>query len=364
MIFLFVLFLFFLVAPGVVFTAAKSAVTIWALTLVPSMLPFFILNDMLSASGGVALVGRILERPTQKLLKLPGAAGFILATGYSTGAPVSAVLIAELRRNGTLTRNQANRLLPFAANVSPVFILSAVSISMLNTVGVGTTLALIHYGSNLFLGVVVCLFSSREEVLPFIRKQSDDAPKKKPSLTVLTDALFRSFRTMALIGGLVIVFFILIAFCNETGIFHLLSKLLTLSEKQEEAFTALMSGILEITAGSNAVALSALDLRWKLAFISGILAFGGVSALIQIASQLGDTDLSVVPYVFYKIIQGALAFTVSLFLPIKIQAAAVMFVAEQSSPWLSPYYPAFSLYALLVAAAIILLLRHYYAGKH
>lgn len=358
---LFVFFLFFLLAPGAVFAAAKSAVTLWATTLVPSMLPFFILNEMLSATGGIALLGKLLEKPVQHLWKLPGEAGFVLATGYSTGAPVSAVLIAELRRQGRLTRRQGNRLLPFAANVSPIFILSAVAVSMLNAESSGTALALVHYGSNLFLGTVFSLFARREEMLPQVKAAKNNAPQEA-FLSVLTNAIFRGLKTMTLIGGLVLIFFILISFCKETGLFHLICKLFLIPKEHEAAATALLSGILEITAGSNAVSLTDLGLPLKLTFISGILAFGGVSAMAQIAAQLKDTDLSIVPYFFYKIIQGVLAFAVSLFLPMRIQAAATMPVAEQTSPLFLSYFLALLFYALFVFIAFILLWRH--AGGH
>lgn len=362
MLILFILFLFFLTAPGVVFTAAKTAVSLWATTLVPSMLPFFILNEMLTATGGIALLGRLLEKPAQRLLKLPGEAGFVLAAGYSAGVPVSAVLIADLRRQGRLTRSQGNRLLPCAANVSPIFILSAVAVSMLNAESSGAALALIHYGSNLFLTMVVSLFARREKMLPRDAIAKNYAPEETPLLNILTDAIFRSLKTMVLIGGLILVFFILIAFFKETGIIQLICKICLISREHEEAATALFSGFLEITAGTNAVSLSNLAFPMKLSFISAILAFGGLSALTQVAAQLKDTDLSIVPYFFYKIIQGALAFTVSLFFPMRIQAAATLPVAEQSNPLFLSCFIALLFYAFFVFIAFILLCRRYYGG--
>lgn len=363
MLSLFVLFLFFLIMPGAVFDAAKSAVMLWATTLVPSMLPFFMLNEMLTATGGIALLGRLLERPARRLLKLPGEAGFVLAAGYSTGVPVSAVLIADLRRQGRLTRAQGNRLLPCAANVSPIFILSAVAVSLLNAESSGAALALIHYGSNLFLTMVVSFFARREDMLPRVAVPKSSAPAETPLLTIVTNAIFRALKTMALIGGLILVFFILIAFCRELGIIQLICKICLISKEHEEAATALFSGILEITAGANAVSLSNLAFPWKLSFISGILAFGGFSAMAQVASQLKDTDLSIVPYFFYKIIQGALAFAVSLFLPMRIQAAATLPVAEQTYPLFLSCFVALLCYAFFVFIAFILLCRHYYAGR-
>ena len=363
MLSLFILCLFFLILPGVVFAAAKSALTLWALTLVPSMLPFFILNEMLAATGGIALLGRLLEKPARRLLKLPGEAGFVLAAGYSAGVPVSAVLIADLRRQGRLTRAQGNRLLPSAANVSPIFILSAVAVSMLNAESSGATLALVHYGSNLFLTAAVSWFARREAVLPGPTVLKTSAPKETPLLTVLTNAIFRSMKTMVLIGGLVLIFFILIAFCRELGVIHFFCNVCHCSKLQEEVAVALFSGILEITAGANAVSLSGLDFSWQLSLISGILAFGGFSSLAQVAAQLKDTDLSIVPYFFYKIIQGGLAFAVSLFLPMRIQAAATLPVAEQTYPLFLSCYVALFCYAFFIFIAFILLCRRYFAGR-
>ena len=90
---LFVLLSFFIAAPDVVFHASQSAVLLWANTIVPSMLPFFILNAMLNSAGGIELIGRCFRLPAEKLLKLPGEAAFVLAAGYSTGVPVSAYLV-------------------------------------------------------------------------------------------------------------------------------------------------------------------------------------------------------------------------------------------------------------------------------
>ena len=143
---LFVLLSFFITAPDVVFRASQNAVLLWANTIVPSMLPFFILNTLLHSAGGIELIGKCFRRPAEKILNLPGEAAFILATGYSTGVPVSASLVAELRKNNMLSREEGNRLLAFGANVSPAFLLSAVSISMLGAKELGPYLAAVHYG--------------------------------------------------------------------------------------------------------------------------------------------------------------------------------------------------------------------------
>lgn len=322
---LFVLLLFFIAVPDVVFHASQNAVLLWANTIVPSMLPFFILNAMLNSAGGIELIGKCFRLPSEKLLKLPGEAAFVLAAGYSTGVPVSASLIAELRKNKVLSREEGNRLLAFSANVSPAFLLSAVSISMLGAKEFGPVLAAVHYGTNLGLTILTCLFF-RKEPIKTQTLQKGPSPKQS-SMAYFTEAIFQSLRTVFLIGGIILCFFILIAFFDTIGIIRIIAELFDLS-KQEQAMTeGLFCGILEITAGTSALSESAISDPQKTALISAVLAFGGLSAAFQIASVIRQTDLSLRFYLKYKIIQGVLAYTISLRLP--------FFTKETFSPMIS-----------------------------
>ncbi|MBR5329133.1 MAG: hypothetical protein IKV45_02895, partial [Firmicutes bacterium] len=192
----------------------------WFQTVVPSMLPFFILNHLLSAAGGVQLIGRIFEKPVRKFLKLPGEAAFILATGYSTGVPLSAALIADLRKKDRLSKDRGQRLLAFAANVSPGFLFSAVAVAMLERAEIGLFLAAVHYGSNLILTVLCTLFSREKQELALIPRHSEETPFSL--MSVLTEAVERGLKTVFLIGGIILSFRILIAAVEECELISLL----------------------------------------------------------------------------------------------------------------------------------------------
>ncbi|MBQ6810201.1 MAG: hypothetical protein IJO94_02210 [Firmicutes bacterium] len=295
------------------FRASQNAVLLWASTIVPSMLPFFILNTLLHSAGGIELIGKCFRRPAEKILNLPGEAAFILATGYSTGVPVSASLVAELRKNNMLSREEGNRLLAFGANVSPAFLLSAVSISMLGAKELGPYLAAVHYGTNLGLTLLTCLFFRKK----FTKTQAlpKNSPLKRAPTEYLTEAIFQSIRTIFLIGGIILCFFILIAFFDTIGLIRMIAEIFDLSEPKQAMVQGLFCGILEITAGSSYLSAAEISDPQKTALISAILAFGGLSALFQIASVIRQTDLSLGFYLKYKIIQGVLAYTISLRLP-------------------------------------------------
>lgn len=357
---LFVLFSFFLFEPTVVFQSAGNAITLWAETIVPSMLPFFILNNVLFAAGGIHLLGSVLSRPIQKILGLPGDAAFILATGYSTGVPVSASLIAKLRKENRLSREQGNCLLAYSSNVSPAFILSAVAVSMLDTEAAGPFLAAVHYGSNAMLMLACSLF------FRFQKKQGDELPSTPPkekakalSVQMVIDALFTSIRTIFLIGGIIVIFFILIAFFDTVGLFHRLSQILGLSTQQKIALHAISCGFLEITAGTQKASLLSLSFPLKTAILSAVLSFGGLSALMQIVSQIQGTDLSIRFYLRYKIIQGVLAFTISLLFPFQAKEAFASFHFAQTTSLVFHAPTGYVLYGIAVFSAIILLIHHF-----
>jgi len=347
-------------APEIVFQTAQNAVNLWATAIVPAMLPFFILNNVLFAAGGVHLLGHVLRKPVQKALGLPGEAAFVLATGYSTGVPVSAALVAKLRAENRLTKKQGNRLLAFSANVSPAFILSAVAVAMLGCKEAGPLLAGVHYGTNIVLTLLCSLFCREPEPI---------SPKPNPreirglSVDILVDAVFQSLRTIFLIGGIIVTFFICLAFFEATGVFPFLGKILSLSPEQTSLIQTFFRGFAEVTAGSQSTAALTADFPLKLAVLSGLLAFGGLSAACQIASQIQKTDLSIGFYLGYKIIQGAMAFAVSLLLPLKTAGAWVPLDFAHSTPIVLPVTPNTLVYAMTVIFSAVLIFRYLFRAE-
>lgn len=307
-------------------------------------------------------MGKTLSKPVQKTLGLPGEAAFVLVAGYSTGVPVSAALIARLRKENRISKKQGNRLLAFSANVSPAFILSAVAVAMVGIKAAGPFLAAVHYGTN-FCMTLFCSFFLRENTNPLQgTTHKTDENIQGISIGILSDAVFQSLRTIFLIGGIIVTFFILIAVFDTTGIFTLLSSGLGFSREQASVLRTLFCGFLEITAGSGRAAALITAFPLKIAVISGILAFGGISSACQIASQIQETDLSVGFYLRYKAIQGVLAFTVSLLLPMKIQGVFAPIGFGQNPPFVLFLPLSAVLYGLTVVFATFLIIRRLYCA--
>ncbi|HBG22387.1 MAG TPA: sporulation integral membrane protein YlbJ, partial [Peptococcaceae bacterium] len=116
--------------PAASFQAAQRGLQTWWEIVVPSLLPFFIIAELLMNLGFVAFLGTLMDPAMRPLFNLPGSSGFILAVSYLSGFPLCAILCNKLRRENQCTKDEGERLLAFTSNASPLFMLGAISMAM------------------------------------------------------------------------------------------------------------------------------------------------------------------------------------------------------------------------------------------
>lgn len=343
---------FFLFNPTLILEAAKAGLDTWVATVVPALFPFFVLNSLLLAYGIIDYLARPFEPLTMRCFHLPGEAAFVLICGFTSGSPVSAALVGDLCRHGKLTDDQGQRLLALSANASPMFILSVAAISFLQRPDLGFTLLAVVYGSNLLLGILWGFFNKNPKEGK--NAKAEEMKKIPPTGKALIDAVFHAMSALGLIGGLMIVFFIVIAIVDGLPIGRGLAFLLPGFGETDTA--PLISGTLEMTAGLAALPATTLSIRIKFMLAAGILAFSGLCIHMQIAGQIMETNLSVQKFAVYKCLQAAAAMGIAYFVPIPEAAMALPLPPQTATVslrlWLGPY--GLLLAASLAAAWIIL----------
>ena len=114
--------------------ASIRGLNMWWEIVFPSLLPFYIISEMLISFGVVTFIGILLEPLMRPLFKVPGVGGFIWAIGMASGYPSGAKLTARLRNEQQLTRIEAERLVSFTNSSNPIFIFGAVFITYKSTV--------------------------------------------------------------------------------------------------------------------------------------------------------------------------------------------------------------------------------------
>lgn len=134
------------------FQASLQGLRIWWNFVFPGLLPFLVLAELMLAFGLVDAVGALLAPLMRAVFRLPGASGWALVQGWTTGFPAGAEAAAALVRRGTLTAREGQRLIAVAHSPNPLFVLIVVGAGFLKQPGLGLYLLLIVWASALLTG--------------------------------------------------------------------------------------------------------------------------------------------------------------------------------------------------------------------
>lgn len=297
--------------------AARDGFLLWYSVLLPALLPFFMVAELLASSGFIHFMGRLLEPIMQPVFRLPGCASLVIVMGFTSGFPVGAILSRRLYQEGLLSGEQTERLVSFTNNSSPLFVIGAVGAGLFGSSHMGYVLAIAHYLSNFLLGIVL-RFRKAPAVMLKNEIQLTASEQVAGSIgQMLSSAIKNSLNNIIAIAGFVIFFSVLTRMLVLWGFIDWLalfiSKVLTLGHLPSAISYAMSMGLFEISIGTRAVSLAPQsDLLCKMLVASTILAFSGLSIIAQVTGLLADTPVRPGFYVFARLIQIALAIPITV----------------------------------------------------
>ncbi|MBD3106842.1 sporulation integral membrane protein YlbJ [Bacillus sp. AGMB 02131] len=308
--------------------ASVRGVNMWWEIVFPSLLPFFIISELLISFGVVAFIGVMLEPLMRPLFKVPGVGGFIWAMGMASGFPSGAKLTTRLRQEKQLSKIEAERLISFTNSSNPLFIFGAVSIGFFHNPALGIVLAVAHYIANFFVGLSMRFYGQdnrrvSEKNRSLILKQAlrkmhhTRLKEKRPFAKILGDSILSSIETLLQIGGFIILFSVinkLLYIINITEyISYIFRYILSLLQLSADFSLPFISGLFEITLGSQMISsVSNVPLLQQAILTSFILAFNGFSVHAQVASIIAPTDIRFAPYFFARILHGIFASIITI----------------------------------------------------
>ncbi len=266
------------------------------------------------------------------LFNVPGVGAFVVAMGLASGYPIGSVLSAKLRREGQLTRGEAERLMSFTNTADPLFMAGAVAVGMFGNAALGGIIMAAHYLGALATGILLRFHRKDDRTPPpppAARRQGVLARAFSEMLAArqrdgrafgqaLGDAVRDSVQTLLLVGGFIILFSVIIQILTRTGavawITSALSLVLGPLGIHHQAIGSLVSGFFEITIGSQAAAQAPVALMERVMLASAIIAWSGLSVLGQVAAVTQGTGVSMVPYVVSRVIHAVFAAVITVLL--------------------------------------------------
>ncbi|MEW8955051.1 sporulation integral membrane protein YlbJ [Clostridium sp.] len=310
--------IYFILNPNLIIESSKNGAKLFFNNLFPTLFPFLVITELLILYGGVSIYSKTLGPLICKPLKLPSQCSLTLVINFLCGYPLGAKYSCHLYEEKLINKDTFKRLLNIASSTNPLFIIGAVSSSMLKLPRVGFYLLIANYLSCFIMAYIGPL--NKEPSLEKTTKFTN------PNFgSIFKEALDNSLKTALSVGTYVVIFSILVAIIkNSNGFYNIvnyLSKILFFLPK--DAISGVVLGIFEITNGSYILAESSLPINLKLSFISFLCSFSGLSIICQVHSFIYKIkDVSITRYILKKFIQGVVSFFITYviftFIPLDI----------------------------------------------
>lgn len=314
--------------------AAVEGMRVFWEIVFPSLLPFFVLSEVMLGLGLVHFLGVLLEPLMRPVFNVPGVGAFALSMGLAAGYPMDAVITGKFRRKGLCTRVEGERLLAFTNTADPLFIFGAVAVGMFGLARLGIILGVAHYLSSFTVGFIFRFYRRGEEGVEIRAEAADSGVLRRavrallrarredgrPLGELLGHAVRESVGTLLMICGFIMLFSVLVRIFTVVGAMRLIAPLATgilnvlgLSPALVPAF---LRGLLEIDLGTVAAGKAAAPLIQRAVAASAVIAWSGLSVHGQVASVLNGTDIRMGPYVLARFLHAAIAgfYTYLLFL--------------------------------------------------
>ena len=286
---------------------ALDGVELCLRSVIPSLLPFFVLTALFQERAVPLRLGRLLAPVFRRCFRLSGAGGSILLLGLVSGYPVGAAAASALYRKQGCGKDEAQRLLIIANNCGPAFLLGILGGRVFGRTGPAFLLLAIHIAVTLWLGLLLGAFPGP----PPGEKAAKPAPV--PLSAAFSAAVLRAGSAVLTVCAYVILFSVPVRFLPEQ---------------------ALLRGLVELTGGLAALSGFTLKNAVTAAFLLG---WGGLSVCAQVLRHAMEAGLSAAPYLAGRFLHGLVSaltawccFTrPALLFPLILAAAAAVVFAKR-----------------------------------
>lgn len=266
-----------LASPVDALAAARQAISVWAISFVPALLPFFVVTPALSSDEAAGLYQKIFGRAFEALFGCPGQLSGAALIGLMAGSPAGAIAAGRLRGNATGAELTRGALL--ASGVSPGFLISAVGAAMLGDSHLGAVLFRAQLGALLLGGLILRrAFSGGAPALPAIR---ESAPKGDVFLGAATAML---------------------SVCAHMAVFAVGAR--ALARFLPDGYEAGVLSIAEVSGGCAALSALPLSRALRMPLIAFTCGFGGLAIMVQNMGRLPGVKWH--NYLSGKLLHGAL----------------------------------------------------------
>lgn len=291
------IFILMLCFPRQTFDGASMGLLLWFNRVLPTLLPFIILSNLLIRTQAADLIAKFTGPLLGCFFGVSSYGSFVIVAGFLCGYPMGSKVISDLIREGKLSLSEGRYLLSFCNNASPAFIVSYVVLQQLGQENFLLPALAILISAPILSSFLFRLRDSRQAVPVSCRSagKSSRTPDKTAEAAafdkggMLDFCIMNGFETITKVGGYIMLFSIFLAIA---GTFHI----------SNPVFQFIILPSLEVTSGIEILCSSAL-LPAHCFFLCMICtSFGGLCAAAQTKCMIAGTGLTIRSYIIEKLI--------------------------------------------------------------
>lgn len=272
-------FLFCMISePAKYISKSLDGISAWAMSVLPSVLPFMFFTKVLSSLDCMQSFTRPFSAVGKTLFKSPPISFYTFLMAIMSGYPVGSKMVADLFLQGKITREDAFKMTSFCSTSGPMFIIGAVGIGMFKNQTIGYILFISHVLGAILNGILFGRIKLRQnnslQDEPPLPQNQNSAQKKSD----ISEIVLNSTLAILSVGCIITIFFIVI---------ECFSPLLSLLPDTLRFF---VEGVIEITKGCIDIS-SLQNLNLATILCSFVISFGGISTVLQSLTMLSSIKM-------------------------------------------------------------------------
>lgn len=256
--------LLFLVKSNLIVSSVNDSLDLFFSSVFPSLMPFFILIDVLNYFNYFASLSKILKFKFSD---------FILVSMVS-GLPSNAKYLSTYIEKGLISKKDASILLGLSFFPNPMYVISVIGVMLFGNVYFGIKFLISLYLSSLIV------FALNYKRIKYVKVEN--TRDKKGFVSMLSDSIIKNSKCLIIIFGNIFIFNIIVNLLNYVLPF-------------DNSTISVINLIFEMSSGIKKTSLLTIPINTKLIIASLGLSASGLAVISQALSILpGDSiDLKV-----------------------------------------------------------------------
>jgi sporulation integral membrane protein YlbJ len=268
--------------------AAKSGLLLWFNVIIPNLLPFMILSNLIIYLNAASYITFLFAPILKLLLGISKEGSYAVIIGFFCGYPMGAKVTADLVLNKQISRNEGMFLLSFCNNVSPIFIINYIVNESLQSPALQRPVFIILYLSPVLCAILLRFFYNHNS-FEVTNKDYYEISDVKIDFKLMDNAIMNGFEAITKLGGYIILF-------------ALISQMVVHIPVPNNHVKYWLIALTEITNGISIVSHSTLSFKECFIIILSSVSFGGISCVAQTQSMIKNSDLPIKNYIGAKLL--------------------------------------------------------------